>query len=216
MKSTFLNWYTQSLGATLGIIASIYAYLNGYMFVYSNISRNFDNLSFGGVISSYFLLPLCIITLLLGLAKSCIDDKIIYKISLKSFNKLIIIMTVIVGFLGAHIYFVFPAIFILFEFYEDKIKIDLFNHNEELDKELSQEVQIKDKVEAEIENKIEIDKDNDLITRKDLLQSEKSKKILLTKIEMTKDLLTRKANKQFIMEITGLSLNEIENIENKL
>ena len=37
MNLRFVNWYTQALGATLGIIACIYAYLNGFMFVYGNI-----------------------------------------------------------------------------------------------------------------------------------------------------------------------------------
>ena len=36
MESKFFNWYTQSLGGTFGIISCICAYLNGYMFVYTN------------------------------------------------------------------------------------------------------------------------------------------------------------------------------------
>lgn len=41
MRFKFLDWYTQALGATFGILACIYAYLNGYMFVYGNIEGYF-------------------------------------------------------------------------------------------------------------------------------------------------------------------------------
>ena len=67
MRFKFLDWYTQALGATFGILACIYAYLNGYMFVYGNIEGYFDFLGFSGVISSYLLLPLCLLSLFISL-----------------------------------------------------------------------------------------------------------------------------------------------------
>ena len=70
MRFKFLDWYTQALGATFGILACIYAYLNGYMFVYGNIEGYFDFLGFSGVISSYLLLPLCLLSLFISLIRS--------------------------------------------------------------------------------------------------------------------------------------------------
>jgi hypothetical protein len=114
MKFKFLDWYTQAIGATLGIIACVYAYLNGYMFVYANIGNNFDYLGFKGVISSYLLLPLCILNLFLSLIKSYISNKEISNTKFESINVFIIILTTIIGFMGAKIYFFIPAILILF------------------------------------------------------------------------------------------------------
>ena len=41
-------------------------------------------------------------------------------------------------------------------------------------------------------------------------------KVLSTKIQIAKNLLVKQANKQFIMEITGFELKDIEEIEKKL
>ncbi|WP_296648903.1 hypothetical protein, partial [Romboutsia sp. 13368] len=114
MRIKFLDWYTQALGGTLGILACIYAYLNGYMFVYGNIGGYFDFLGFSGVTSSYLLFPLCILNLFLGLIRSYTLKKEILNTSLESFNYFIRIFTVVIGFMGAKIYFTIPAIFILF------------------------------------------------------------------------------------------------------
>lgn len=56
MKFKFLDWYTQALGATLGILACIYAYLNGYMFVYGNIGGYFD---FLGLVELFLVIYYC-------------------------------------------------------------------------------------------------------------------------------------------------------------
>ncbi len=80
MRFKFLDWYTQALGATFGILACIYAYLNGYMFVYGNIEGYFDFLGFSGVISSYLLLPLCLLSLFISLIRSYTIKKEILKI----------------------------------------------------------------------------------------------------------------------------------------
>ena len=118
MRFKFLDWYTQALGATFGILACIYAYLNGYMFVYGNIEGYFDFLGFSGVISSYLLLPLCLLSLFISLIRSYTIKKEILNMSFESINIFISILTVVVGFMGAKIYFTIPAAFILFHILE--------------------------------------------------------------------------------------------------
>lgn len=117
MNLRFANWYTQALGATLGIIACIYAYLNGFMFVYGNINGYFDFLGFRGIVSSYTLLPLCILTLIFAISKPYIEGKTFCKFSLYNINTTLIITTTIIGFMGAKIYFTIPALFIVFNLY---------------------------------------------------------------------------------------------------
>ncbi len=189
MNLRFANWYTQALGAILGGMACIYSYLNGSMIIYSNIDTYFDNLWFGGIISSYFLLPLCIITFLLAIVKSYSPGKLFFNVSIENINISIIVITVIIGFMGARIYFSIPAIFILFNLitYKKTIK-DNFND----------------------ETTMTFNKTNALdISKKEL-------KILTTKKEIAIDLLLKDAQTQFIMEITGLSLKELNNLEEEL
>ena len=87
MRFKFLDWYTQALGATFGILACIYAYLNGYMFVYGNIEGYFDFLGFSGVISSYLILPLCLLSLFISLIRSYTIKKEILKIWINSWKQ---------------------------------------------------------------------------------------------------------------------------------
>ncbi|HSQ87498.1 hypothetical protein [Romboutsia sp.] len=185
MNLRFTNWYTQALGATLGVIACMYSYLNGYMITYSNIDTYFDSLWFGGIVSSYFLLPLCILTLLLAVIKSYDPDKIFLNIPLENFNVGIIVSTVIIGFMGARIYFTIPAIFILF---------NLITYKKSNEKILPENEDIKYE---------EIKENFD----------EKELKTLLIKREMARELLIKNAQKQFIMDITGLTLKELEVLE---
>lgn len=121
MNLKFVNWYTQALGSTLGIIACIYAYLNGFMFVYGNINKYFDFLGFTGILSSYTLLPLCILTLIFAILKPYIGGKTIYKFQADDINNSLIITTIIIGFIGARIYFLIPALLIAFNLYSNKI-----------------------------------------------------------------------------------------------
>ena len=136
MRIKFLDWYTQALGGTLGILACIYAYLNGYMFVYGNLGGYFDFLGFSGVTSSYLLFPLCLLNLFLGLIRSYTLKKEISNTSLESFNYFISIFTVVIGFMGAKIYFTIPAIFILFNILEPYL-YNLYNERTKLQESLS-------------------------------------------------------------------------------
>ncbi|MGL5695082.1 MAG: hypothetical protein ACRCXA_13450, partial [Peptostreptococcaceae bacterium] len=106
MSSRFINWYTQALGATLGVLTCIFAYVNGWMFVYGNIDTNFDYMQFDGVLSSYLLLPLCIITLCSSFIKLYnTSNKHIFKVPLNNINNFLCIITVIVGIIGTKLYF---------------------------------------------------------------------------------------------------------------
>ena len=194
MKFKFLDWYTQAIGATLGIIACVYAYLNGYMFVYANIGNNFDYLGFKGVISSYLLLPLCILNLFLSLIKSYISNKEISNTKFESINVFIIILTTIIGFMGAKIYFFIPAILILFNL----ISPNIFN---------KENLSVKDKT-IEFNQIDEVDKVH--------INNVTDSKVLKVKQEMARDLLMKDSSKQFIMELTGFTLDELNTLEKEL
>ncbi|MGL4910992.1 MAG: hypothetical protein ACRC3Y_01040 [Romboutsia sp.] len=245
MNLRFTNWYTQALGATLGIIACTYSYLNGDMIIYSNIDTYFDTLEFTGVISSYLLLPLCIVTLLLAIIKSYNLNKSIFKISIENFNIGIIISTVIIGFMGAKIYFVVPAVFILFNLITYK-KMGNYNENDKFDQEVEVELEQKKEIKIEInkdqnKNK-EIDRSYGLSLQKEILVNninnenikdfenatiifKKAKSLdleddnvkelnaLETKLEMAQKLLEKKSDVEFILDVTGLTLEELENIK---
>ncbi|MDK2586738.1 hypothetical protein QOZ83_12805 [Romboutsia sedimentorum] len=194
MNLRFANWYTQALGAILGGMACIYSYLNGSMIIYSNIDTYFDSLWFGGIISSYFLLPLCIITFLLAIVKSYNPSKLFLNISIENINISIIVVTVIIGFMGTRIYFSIPAVFILF---------NLITYKKTIPKEI-----VKDTFSDETTMTFNKTESLDI--------SEKELKILTTKREIAVDLLLKEAQTQFIMEITGLSLKELKNLEEEL
>lgn len=138
MESKFFNWYTQSLGGTFGIISCICAYLNGYMFVYTNSASNyFKSIGFLGIISSYVLLPLCMLTLVFGIIRSYTSDtsdKSIFNIPFFTLNKRLILVTVVFGFIGARFYFIIPAILMTFNLYSSilitKLKDILHKNNE--------------------------------------------------------------------------------------
>lgn len=138
MESKFFNWYTQSLGGTFGIISCICAYLNGYMFVYTNSASNyFKSIGFLGIISSYVLLPLCMLTLVFGIIRSYTpdtSDKSIFNIPFFTLNKRLILVTVAFGFIGARFYFIIPAILMTFNLYSSilitKLKDILHKNNE--------------------------------------------------------------------------------------
>lgn len=215
MKFKFLDWYTQAIGSTFGILACIYAYLNGYMLVYGNIGPYFDFLDFSGVISSYLLLPLCLLSLILGLIKSYIIKKEILNTSFDSFNTFICILTTIIGFMGAKIYFIIPAIFILFHILEPNLhnyinsenKKYLFNINKESD--ITQETIEFQKVDKNISNESDIYSVDD-----NLYESERSKRnVMEVKKEIALDLLKKNFNKEFIIELTGFTFDEINNLE---
>lgn len=215
MRFKFLDWYTQALGATFGILACIYAYLNGYMFVYGNIEGYFDFLGFSGVISSYLLLPLCLLSLFTSLIRSYTIKKEILNMSFESINIFISILTVVVGFMGAKIYFTIPAAFILFHILEPYL------HNYRNSE--NQEVILDDNKEYDItQNTIEFDKiDIDIPSEanasneaEELYKSRSNNPdVIETKKEIALELLRKNSSKQFIVELTGFTLDEIDMLE---
>lgn len=215
MRFKFLDWYTQALGATFGILACIYAYLNGYMFVYGNIEGYFDFLGFSGVISSYLLLPLCLLSLFISLIRSYTIKKEILNMSFESINIFISILTVVVGFMGAKIYFTIPAAFILFHILEPYL------HNYRNSE--NQEVILDDNKEYDItQNTIEFDKiDIDIPSEanasneaEELYKSRRNNPdVIETKKEIALELLRKNSSKQFIVELTGFTLDEIDMLE---
>lgn len=215
MRFKFLDWYTQALGATFGILACIYAYLNGYMFVYGNIEGYFDFLGFSGVISSYLLLPLCLLSLFISLIRSYTIKKEILNMSFESINTFISILTVVVGFMGAKIYFTIPAAFILFHILEPYL------HNYRNSE--NQEVILDDNKEYDItQNTIEFDKiDIDIPSEanassepEELYKSRSNNPdVIETKKEIALELLRKNSSKQFIVELTGFTLDEINMLE---
>lgn len=215
MRFKFLDWYTQALGATFGILACIYAYLNGYMFVYGNIEGYFDFLGFSGVISSYLLLPLCLLSLFISLIRSYTIKKEILNMSFESINIFISILTVVVGFMGAKIYFTIPAAFILFHILEPYL------HNYRNSE--NQEVILDDNKEYDItQNTIEFDKiDIDISSEanasneaEELYKSRSNNPdVIETKKEIALELLRKNSSKQFIVELTGFTLDEINMLE---
>ena len=215
MRFKFLDWYTQALGATFGILACIYAYLNGYMFVYGNIEGYFDFFGFSGVISSYLLLPLCLLSLFISLIRSYTIKKEILNMSFESINIFISILTVVVGFMGAKIYFTIPAAFILFHILEPYL------HNYRNSE--NQEVILDDNKEYDItQNTIEFDKiDIDIPSEanasneaEELYKSRSNNpNVIETKKEIAIELLRKNSSKQFIVELTGFTLDEINILE---
>ena len=215
MRFKFLDWYTQALGATFGILACIYAYLNGYMFVYGDIEGYFDFLGFSGVISSYLLLPLCLLSLFISLIRSYTIKKEILNMSFESINIFISILTVVIGFMGAKIYFTIPAAFILFHILEPYL------HNYRNSE--NQEVILDDNKEYDItQNTIEFDKiDIDIPSEanasneaEELYKSRSNNPdVIETKKEIALELLRKNSSKQFIVELTGFTLDEINMLE---
>ena len=121
----------------------------------------------------------------------------------ESLNIFIIVATTIIGFVGAKIYFLIPALLITFN-----ISRHYIPENKEL----------KDKVTPKVTNVI---KDNivkpkledTILPNKNARQSNR---LLSTKREMAITLLENHSNTQFIKEITGLSIDEINSISNEI
>ena len=215
MRFKFLDWYTQALGATFGILACIYAYLNGYMFVYGNIEGYFDFLGFSGVISSYLLLPLCLLSLFTSLIRSYTIKKEILNMSFESINIFISILTVVVGFMGAKIYFTIPAAFILFHILEPYLHNYRNSENQEVIFDDNKEYDI---TQNTIEfDKIDIDMSSEANASNEAEELYKSRSnnpdVIETKKEIDLELLRKNSSKQFIVELTGFTLDEINMLE---
>ena len=215
MRFKFLDWYTQALGATFGILACIYAYLNGYMFVYGNIEGYFDFLGFSGVISSYLLLPLCLLSLFISLIRSYTIKKEILNMSFESINIFISILTVVVGFMGAKIFFTIPAAFILFHILEPYLHNYRNSENQEVIFDDNKEYDI---TQNTIEfDKIDIDMSSEANASNEAEELYKSRSnnpdVIETKKEIALELLRKNSSKQFIVELTGFTLDEINMLE---
>ena len=215
MRFKFLDWYTQALGATFGILACIYAYLNGYMFVYGNIEGYFDFLGFSGVISSYLLLPLCLLSLFISLIRSYTIKKEILNMSFESINIFISILTVVVGFMGAKIYFTIPAAFILFHILEPYLHNYRNSENQGVIFDDNKEYDI---TQNTIEfDKIDIDMSSEANASNEAEELYKSRSnnpnVIETKKEIAIELLRKNSSKQFIVELTGFTLDEINMLE---
>ena len=215
MRFKFLDWYTQALGATFGILACIYAYLNGYMFVYGNIEGYFDFLGFSGVISSYLLLPLCLLSLFTSLIRSYTIKKEILNMSFESINIFISILTVVVGFMGAKIYFTIPAAFILFHILEPYLhnyrnsenQEVIFDDNKEYD--ITQNTIEFDKIDIDIPSEANASNEADELYK----SRSNNPDVIETKKEIALELLRKNSSKQFIVELTGFTLDEIDMLE---
>lgn len=200
MDKVFLNWYTQSLGGIIGLITCMWAYLNGNMVVYGNIFRKLDEIGLGGLIASYTLIPLCIIITIIGYIESNVKNE-----NLSNINKFLIILTIIVGFLGSKIYFIIPAIFILFKFYSPGIQFE------------KNSIKVLNDKEKYFDEQKNYTFENTLYESTKIYKNKKTSKNLdKTRVEIAIDLLVKGADKTFICELTSLSLKELEAIEYKL
>lgn len=193
----FYIWYTQALGGVLGIAACIYSYLQGDIFTYSNISGNYDILGFSGVIASYLLYPLCLISFLLAIIlaiKSDIINKKIFNILFMEYNNFFTFSTVIIGIIGCKLIFIIPSLLILCKHYIpfifDKKSVILEKHDGN----------------GYLENT------NTYTLKKSNLEE---LKVLNTKKEIAIQLLHKDANINFINEITGISFDELNKMKNE-
>ncbi len=136
MQFRYLNWYTQAVGSSIGILSCMSGYLHGYMFVFINDpSKYIESVGILGVISSYTLLPFCILTLILALIQSYtveICKKELFGFSFLYLNNKISILTVLLGIIGSRHFFILPALLILFNQYSHKF-IKSVENNEEND-----------------------------------------------------------------------------------
>ena len=135
--------------------------------------------------------------------------------SFESINIFISILTVVVGFMGAKIYFTIPAAFILFHILEPYL------HNYRNSE--NQEVILDDNKEYDItQNTIEFDKiDIDIPSEanasneaEELYKSRSNNpNVIETKKEIALELLRKNSSKQIIVELTGFTLDEINMLE---
>ena len=211
MNSRFLEWYSQALGSVLGVLACLFAYVNGYMFVFGNIGDNFDSLSIGGVISSYLLFPLCLITLFFSIVKSFILEKHIDNIAIDNLNKIILLSTSIIGIIGTGFYFIIPAFLILFDIYRDFLKERKDKQNLNLDNE--EEEYTYSTKEFPVDSFVECTESINFIDLEENYELEKEIKTLETKKLMAIELLEKKSDLQFIKELTGFTDKEIQELK---
>ena len=205
IDKSFFNWYTQSLGGMIGILICIWSYLHGDMVVYGNILNNIDSVGFGGFLASFMLIPLCIVVSILGFIEYYSSND-----TLQNMNKIVIIATIIIGFLGCKLYFIIPSIFILFKFYGTYITTN--NKEDSLKEENNTKENIDAKIRKVIVNKIDSEvkeaKENTLV-----FGNKSEKDIMQTRITMAKELLSKNSEISFICDLTGLTLEQVNNLK---
>lgn len=218
INKSFLNWYTQSLGGMVGILICIWSYLQGDMVVYGNILNNVDSVSFGGFLASFILIPLCIIVTILGAIEAYSSNN-----TLKTISNCIIILTTIIGFLGSKIYFIIPSIFILFKFYSTYIipakkenvveepSVETTPTKNTYESSKIRKVAINENIIEPNESEQNTQKEQTFSNEKTITFKKNSNQdILETRLTMAKELLSKNANTEFICELTGLTLDQVD------
>nr|WP_288702056.1 hypothetical protein [uncultured Romboutsia sp.] len=124
-------------------------------------------------------------------------------------------MTVVVGFMGAKIYFTIPAAFILFHILEPYLHNYRNSENQEVIFDDNKEYDI---TQNTIEfDKIDIDMSSEANASNEAEELYKSRSnnpdVIETKKEIALELLRKNSSKQFIVELTGFTLDEINMLE---
>ena len=135
--------------------------------------------------------------------------------SFESINIFISILTVVVGFMGAKIYFTIPAAFILFHILEPYLHNYRNSENQEVIFDDNKEYDI---TQNTIEfDKIDIDMSSEANASNEADELYKSRSnnpdVIETKKEIALELLRKNSSKQFIVELTGFTLDEINMLE---
>ena len=135
--------------------------------------------------------------------------------SFESINIFISILTVVVGFMGAKIYFTIPAAFILFHILEPYLHNYRNSENQEVILDDNKEYDI---TQNTIEfDKIDIDMSSEANASNEAEELYKSRSnnpdVIETKKEIALELLRKNSSKQFIVELTGFTLDEINILE---
>lgn len=135
--------------------------------------------------------------------------------SFESINIFISILTVVVGFMGAKIYFTIPAAFILFHILEPYLHNYRNSENQEVIFDDNKEYDI---TQNTIEfDKIDIDMSSEANASNEAEELYKSRSnnpdVIETKKEIALELLRKNSSKQFIVELTGFTLDEINMLE---
>ena len=135
--------------------------------------------------------------------------------SFESINIFISILTVVVGFMGAKIYFTIPAAFILFHILEPYLHNYRNSENQEVIFDDNKEYDI---TQNTIEfDKIDIDMSSEANASNEAEELYKSRSnnpdVIETKKEIALELLRKNSSKQFIVELTGFTLDEIDMLE---
>ncbi|WP_455538740.1 hypothetical protein [Terrisporobacter sp.] len=191
----FYKWYTQTLGCIAGMLCCIYCYVRGDLLLYHNLSGNFDALGLNQILASYILYPLCILTffliLLVGLAPNCVEKRVLNIKIIKIINFLKYSL-VIIGILGCGIYFVIPSLIILLS--------DIISHLNKSTNKMPED---------------KIPEESPIYPQK-TTKEQQEEQLMITKNEIALHLLKKNSDINFIADITGFSIDYIENLEKKL